>query len=217
MEEEKREDSGTKEDAEVAKLEGEHAKEKAEEVNAEEKAEEEKAEEKVEEAKAEVEADGEKPEEKAVEEKAGKKEEDASVAASEETAAADTAKVDSTELAKAEGGEAAEGTAGTETAGEDGEVELTVDNFNGIPIFQARGLTLLQNNKHYIPLFFSKWDLDDAWRQLNKITSAGVPDETEIDVGTLEDVMRRMVEGDAKEFDNVIFVPTRESLKYVGR
>eukprot|EP00189_Rhodosorus_marinus_P008602 CAMPEP_0184754298 /NCGR_PEP_ID=MMETSP0315-20130426/44547_1 /TAXON_ID=101924 /ORGANISM="Rhodosorus marinus, Strain UTEX LB 2760" /LENGTH=790 /DNA_ID=CAMNT_0027233715 /DNA_START=84 /DNA_END=2456 /DNA_ORIENTATION=+ len=125
--------------------------------------------------------------------------------------------------------EEAESVAETETAEEEkkesvaaadadpNEEEVTVDNFNGIPIFQARGLTLLLSGKRFIPLFFSKKDLEDAWIQLNKTVTEGIPEETEIDVGTLEEVLRRMVDGDAKEFENVIFVPTHKSLEKVGR
>lgn len=99
---------------------------------------------------------------------------------------------------------------------DDTDEELTVDNFNGIPVFQAKGLTLLQNNEQLIPLFFSKWDLEAAWKQLMTGNSGGVPDECEVDVGTLEDVLRRMSESKTKEFDSVFFVPSRESMKAIG-
>lgn len=94
--------------------------------------------------------------------------------------------------------------------------ELTVDNFNGIPIFQAKGLTLLQNNEQLIPLFFSKWDLEAAWKQLMQGNSGDVPTKCEVDVGTLEDVLRRMSESKTKEFESVFFVPSRESMKAIG-
>lgn len=98
---------------------------------------------------------------------------------------------------------------------DDEDVELTVDNFNGIPIFQAKGLTLLQKNKQLIPLFFSKWDLEDAWMQLKNTNSIGVPGECEIEVGTLEDVLRRMSECKTDEFDSVFFVPSREAMRAI--
>lgn len=101
-----------------------------------------------------------------------------------------------------------------------GEVEedevLTVDNFNGIPIFQAKGLTLLQKDKQLIPLFFSKWDLEDAWKQLKESNAIDVPAECEIDVGTLEDVLRRMSESKTDEFQSVFFVPSREAMKAIN-
>ena len=99
----------------------------------------------------------------------------------------------------------------------DGEEELTVDNFSGIPVFQAKGLTLLQNNQQNVPLFFSKWDLEKSWSQLAASNPGEPLGDLEIDVGTLEDVLRRMAESKTKEFDPVIFVPSREALKYVGR
>ncbi len=105
----------------------------------------------------------------------------------------------------------------TDVLGEDDDdTELTVDNFNGIPIFQAKGLTLLQNNEQLIPLFFSKWDLEAAWKQLAQSNAADVPGECEIDVGTLEDVLRRMSESKTKEFESVFFVPSRESMQAIG-
>ena len=100
--------------------------------------------------------------------------------------------------------------------GDDEDVELTVDNFNGIPIFQAKGLTLLQKNKQLIPLFFSKWDLEAAWKQLKESNTLDIPGECEIDVGTLEDVLRRMSESKTDEFESVFFVPSRESMKAIN-
>lgn len=98
-----------------------------------------------------------------------------------------------------------------------GEEEvLTVDNFNGIPIFQAKGLTLLQKDKQLIPLFFSKWDLEDAWKQLKESNAIDVPGECEIDVGTLEDVLRKMSESKTDEFQSVFFVPSREAMKAIN-
>lgn len=104
----------------------------------------------------------------------------------------------------------------TDVLGEDDDVELTVDNFNGIPIFQAKGLTLLQRNKQLIPLFFSKWDLEDAWMQLKNTNASGVPGECEVEVGTLEDVLRRMSECKTDEFDSVFFVPSREAMRAIN-
>lgn len=98
----------------------------------------------------------------------------------------------------------------------DGDVELSVDNFNGIPIFQAKGLTLLQNNEQLLPLFFSKKDLDVAWNQLVQSQAVGVPKECEVEVGTLEDVLRRISESKTKEFDNICFVPAREAMEAIG-
>lgn len=103
----------------------------------------------------------------------------------------------------------------TETGQGDDEI-LTVDNFNGIPIFQAKGLTLLQKDKQLIPLFFSKWDLEEAWKQLKQSNAIDIPGECDIDVGTLEDVLRRMSECKTDEFKNVFFVPSRESMKAIN-
>lgn len=112
---------------------------------------------------------------------------------------------------------AAVATAAKDSTTAPAEEELTVDNFSGIPVFQAKGLTLLQNNQQNVPLFFSKWDLERSWSQLAASNPGEPLGELEIDVGTLEDVLRRMAESTTKEFDPVIFVPSREALKFVGR
>lgn len=105
--------------------------------------------------------------------------------------------------------------AGDAEGAEEEEV-LTVDNFNGIPIFQAKGLTLLQKDKQLIPLFFSKWDLEDAWKQLKESNAIDVPGDCEVDVGTLEDVLRRMSESKTDEFQSVFFVPSREAMRAIN-
>jgi tetratricopeptide (TPR) repeat protein len=97
------------------------------------------------------------------------------------------------------------------------DVELTVENFNGIPVFQAKGLTLLQNGKPHIPLFCSKWDLEAAWDQLVATQTPGVAGKCEVEVGTLEDVLRRMSESKSGEYDNVTFVPSREAMAAIGQ
>lgn len=94
---------------------------------------------------------------------------------------------------------------------------LTVKNFNGIPVFHAKGLTLLQNGQPHVPLFCSKWDLEAAWDQLVQAQAPGITGKCEVEVGTLEDVLRRMSESKSGEFENVIFVPSRESMQAIGQ
>ncbi|GAB0492713.1 hypothetical protein MMPV_003982 [Pyropia vietnamensis] len=138
-------------------------------------------------------------------------------AAAPATAAAkDGAAAPATAAAK-DGAAAPAAAAAKDGASAPAEEELTVDNFSGIPVFQAKGLTLLQNNQQNVPLFFSKWDLERSWSQLAASNPGEPLGELEIDVGTLEDVLRRMAESSTKEFDPVIFVPSREALKFVGR
>ena len=121
--------------------------------------------------------------------------------------------------------------------------ELTPDNFNGIPVFQAKGLTLLRDKRQYMPLFFDKDDLDFAWTELRKAAEAAiasgkpvempvtehnvgeplpleqVPETCDIDVGTLDDVLRRMAEAadeNSDEFSSILFVPPRRSMDFLG-
>lgn len=120
-----------------------------------------------------------------------------------------------------DGGEdAAEMAAEVPAKAKDGEEEeaLSVENFNGIPVFQARALTFLQNKQQRIPLFFSKQDLYNAWEQLVATPGSGVSGECVVEVGTLEDVLRRMSEAEtAAEFVNVMFVPSSESMAAIGQ
>ncbi|GJQ10733.1 hypothetical protein GpartN1_g2524.t1 [Galdieria partita] len=99
---------------------------------------------------------------------------------------------------------------------EEEDEELTVENFNGIPIFQAKGLTLLQNGRQLVPLFFSKEDCEKAWNQLVESDSS-LPKDCDMDVGTLEDILQRIAQSTALEFESIIFVAPRESLKVIGK
>lgn len=100
---------------------------------------------------------------------------------------------------------------------DDDDDELTIENFNGIPIFHAKGLTFSQNGHQLFPLFCSKWDLEAAWNQLVSVQGSGISGKCEVEVGTLEDVLRRMSESKTGEFDNVFFVPSRESMDALGQ
>eukprot|EP00183_Erythrolobus_madagascarensis_P002134 CAMPEP_0185849818 /NCGR_PEP_ID=MMETSP1354-20130828/4195_1 /TAXON_ID=708628 /ORGANISM="Erythrolobus madagascarensis, Strain CCMP3276" /LENGTH=550 /DNA_ID=CAMNT_0028550421 /DNA_START=160 /DNA_END=1812 /DNA_ORIENTATION=- len=93
--------------------------------------------------------------------------------------------------------------------------ELTVENFNGIPVFQAKGLTLLQDANQYVPLFLAQHDLESSWEQLQEMGIGEIPPTCEVDVGTLEDVLRRMAESETGEFDAVIFVPNSDMRQHV--
>ncbi|KAA8491160.1 Small glutamine-rich tetratricopeptide repeat-containing protein beta [Porphyridium purpureum] len=95
------------------------------------------------------------------------------------------------------------------------EEELTVENFNGIPVFQAKGLTLLQDNNQYVPLFLARHDLESSWEQLQEMGIGEIPPTCEIDVGTLEDVLKRMAQSTTGEFDSIIFVPNSHMRQHV--
>lgn len=142
---------------------------------------------------------------------------DTAAPAADPDAAAVPAVDDTPKTATEDDKDAPAATAAKDDTAAPAEEELTVDNFSGIPVFQAKGLTLLQNNQQNVPLFFSKWDLERSWSQLAASNPGEPLGELEIDVGTLEDVLRRMAESSTKEFDPVIFVPSREALKFVGR
>jgi len=114
------------------------------------------------------------------------------------------------------GPEGAENAENVATPAPVAEEELTVENFNGIPVFQAKGLTLLQDSNQYVPLFLARHDLESSWEQLQEMGIGEIPPTCEIDVGTLEDVLRRMAESETGEFDSVIFVPNSEMRQHVN-
>ncbi|GJD12105.1 hypothetical protein Gasu2_62170 [Galdieria sulphuraria] len=94
---------------------------------------------------------------------------------------------------------------------EEEDEELTVENFNGIPIFQAKGLTLLQNGRQLVPLFFSKDDCEKAWNQLVESDSS-LPKDCDLDVGTLEDILQRIAQIIGKEYplDEIHGIPREQ-------
>ncbi|ESW28494.1 hypothetical protein PHAVU_003G291300 [Phaseolus vulgaris] len=81
--------------------------------------------------------------------------------------------------------------------------------FSGVPVFQSRSLILKNENKRYRPLFFRKEDLENTLKsaardqnRLNPTMRRG-----DIQVATLEDVIKEMRENSASNWDDVIFIP----------
>ncbi|KAK7400049.1 hypothetical protein VNO78_11248 [Psophocarpus tetragonolobus] len=81
--------------------------------------------------------------------------------------------------------------------------------FSGVPVFQSRSLILKSQNKRYRPLFFRKEDLENTLKsaaseqkKLNPTIRQG-----DIQVATLEDVIKEMKETSTSNWDDVIFIP----------
>ncbi|KAG5040907.1 hypothetical protein AAZX31_05G139400 [Glycine max] len=81
--------------------------------------------------------------------------------------------------------------------------------FSGVPVFQSRSLILKSQNKRFRPLFFRKEDLENtlksAAREQNKLNPT--MRKGDIQVATLEDVIKEMKENSTSNWDDVIFIP----------
>ncbi|MCS6814078.1 MAG: hypothetical protein NZ772_11005 [Cyanobacteria bacterium] len=95
-----------------------------------------------------------------------------------------------------------------------------VQEFNGVPLFYATGgrdngyLTIQQGNQQVIPLFFKKEDLqallDNFKRQQPALASS-----VAIRVVNLEGVIQTLQEKNDPQLNQIVFIPSRESLEYV--
>ncbi|KAK7319003.1 hypothetical protein RJT34_03712 [Clitoria ternatea] len=81
--------------------------------------------------------------------------------------------------------------------------------FSGVPVFQSRSLILKRQDKRYRPLFFRKEDLENTLQiaakeqnRLNPTIRRG-----DIQVATLEDVIKEMKENSTSNWDDVVFIP----------
>ncbi|XP_027341552.1 protein TIC 22-like, chloroplastic isoform X2 [Abrus precatorius] len=87
---------------------------------------------------------------------------------------------------------------------------LPSSGFSGVPVFQSRSLLLKNQDKRYRPLFFRKQeDLENTLqltaREQNKLNPAFR--QGDIQVATLEDVIKEMKESSTSNWDDVIFIP----------
>ena len=83
------------------------------------------------------------------------------------------------------------------------------NSFPGVPVFQSKSLILKSQDKRYRPLFFRKEDLEKSLHrassdqnQLNPTLRQG-----DIQVATLEDVIKQMKENSTSKWEDVVFIP----------
>jgi len=89
------------------------------------------------------------------------------------------------------------------------------DHFKGVPVFQAEGLTIRTENKRYLPLFFSREDLEKALSNAGKKqgeTNARMPRPSHIEVGSFENVLKQMEMSDAPEWSEVVFMASNTGM-----
>lgn len=86
-------------------------------------------------------------------------------------------------------------------------------SFVGVPLFQAEGLSIKADGVKYLPVFFSKKDMDSAARAAFAKMPGRQISQLKVEVGSLESVVMAMeaaAEGD--DWANVLFVPAGSDL-----
>jgi len=83
--------------------------------------------------------------------------------------------------------------------------------FPGVPVFQSNNLILRSHDKRFRPIFFSKEDLEGslarAFQQQKKLNPS-FDVSTDIQVGSFEDVIRRMESGEeSPAWEEIVFIP----------
>lgn len=95
-----------------------------------------------------------------------------------------------------------------------------VERFPGVPLFFARGgedggfLTVKRGENQVVPFFFNKEDLQGMLDRVKESSPNQVP-EIEIDVVNLLEVIRTLKTNEDPQLNQIVLVPSRESLEYV--
>ncbi len=95
-----------------------------------------------------------------------------------------------------------------------------VERFPGVPLFFARGgedggfLTVQRGENQVVPFFFNKEDLQGMLDKLKETNSNQIPN-IEIDVVNLLQVIRTLKTKDDPQLNQVVLVPSRESVEYL--
>lgn len=80
--------------------------------------------------------------------------------------------------------------------------------FSGVPIFESPNLTLLTEDKRYLPLFFRKEDLEKSLQRARQHMTFSFPaKEGDIQVAALEEIIEGMKDASCSKWDDVVFVP----------
>lgn len=95
-------------------------------------------------------------------------------------------------------------------------------SFDGVPVFQSGNLVLRSNNRRFCPVFFCKEDLDGALSRAFKQQQRMNPSlkvNTDIQVGSFEDVVKRMESNDESSgWGDIVFIPPgMDAFNLVGR
>lgn len=94
--------------------------------------------------------------------------------------------------------------------------KLRYPQFEGVPIFVAKGLSITKGGESIVPLFFTKEDLESAWAKLRE-AKRDLPSKPVIDVANLLIIIRLMEEDENAELRNFGFFAPRDSVEFVNR
>lgn len=91
------------------------------------------------------------------------------------------------------------------------EAGVPAHSFPGVPVFQSNNLILRSHDKRFRPIFFSKEDLEGslarAFQQQKKLNPS-FDVSTDIQVGSFEDVIKRMESGEeSSAWEEIVFIP----------
>lgn len=87
-------------------------------------------------------------------------------------------------------------------------------NFEGIPVFVARGLMLRKGDESNIPVFLDKDDLELAWKRLRE-SDKSLPANPVIEIADLFQLLKEMENGDKEELRNLGFFASRKSIEWI--
>jgi len=90
-----------------------------------------------------------------------------------------------------------------------------MDNFKGVPVFLADGLTIRKGGEELVPIFLTKEDLDEAWAAMCKY-NPDQPLKPVIKVASLLELISKMEEN-PEEFSSFGFFPPTKSVDFVKR
>lgn len=95
-----------------------------------------------------------------------------------------------------------------------------VERFPGVPLFFARGgedggfLTVTRGENQVVPFFFNKEDLQGMLDKLSESNPDQIPN-IEIDVVNLLQVIRTLKTNDDPQLNQIVLVPSRESMEFL--
>jgi len=90
-----------------------------------------------------------------------------------------------------------------------------MENFKGVPVFVADGLTIRRGKEEIVPIFLTKEDLENSWSTMCK-HNPDQPLKPKILVSSLIELILKM-EKNPEDYVSFGFFPPSESLKFVER
>jgi len=93
------------------------------------------------------------------------------------------------------------------------KLKMGLKQFEGVPVFTAKGLTIRKGGETLKPVFFSMEDLLTAWNRLRS-TSPNVPARPAVEV---EDFLRlfELMETNEDELNKIALVPSTKSVEFI--